>query len=262
MTLLVLSGRYSDDSQLLWRSAIEIGWDIHRALRYDVPILSSNPKCCYGEVLFCDIMAQKLGLGLLEPLDGWLAMHVPEAFLKRHVGFRFAKDLGSIQEPRFIKPANDKLFKAGIYESGSAVPEVHPFCAVLVSEIVDFEYEVRCWVLDRKVMTAALYRFVDDPSEPDGVPTQHFVDEATGWLQGMLDVLGDDRALYLPSAVVVDVGFIRGKGWAVVEANPCWASGVYEGADPMKILPLILRAAGPRSQVGWQDECYLRNPHG
>ena len=46
----------------------------------------------------------------------------------------------------------------------------------------------------------------------------------------------------LPSAVALDVGTIVGRGWAVVEANPCWGSGVY-GCDPAGVLRAARRAS-------------------
>jgi hypothetical protein len=53
-------------------------------------------------------------------------------------------------------------------------------------------------------------------------------------------VLQDPRAS-LPSAVVLDVGVIRGEGWAVVEANAAWGSGIY-GCDPDQVLGVVQRA--------------------
>lgn len=46
----------------------------------------------------------------------------------------------------------------------------------------------------------------------------------------------------LPSAFVVDVGLIDGRGWAVVEFNPVWCSGILS-ADPDKILDVLILAA-------------------
>jgi hypothetical protein len=40
---------------------------------------------------------------------------------------------------------------------------------------------------------------------------------------------------------VVDVGRVAGRGWAVVEANPAWGSGLY-GCDAARVLP-VLRGA-------------------
>ncbi len=48
----------------------------------------------------------------------------------------------------------------------------------------------------------------------------------------------------LPRAVVVDVGLIAGRGWAVIEFNAAWGAGL-NGCDPEKVLPAILAASAP-----------------
>ncbi len=45
----------------------------------------------------------------------------------------------------------------------------------------------------------------------------------------------------LPAAVIVDVGKIAGKGWAVIEANSVYSSGLY-GCDPMEVIKVIQKA--------------------
>ena len=40
---------------------------------------------------------------------------------------------------------------------------------------------------------------------------------------------------------MLDVGLIKGRGWAVVEPNECWGAGVY-GCMPSKILEVLLAA--------------------
>ncbi|MFD0527608.1 ATP-grasp domain-containing protein [Kitasatospora arboriphila] len=61
----------------------------------------------------------------------------------------------------------------------------------------------------------------------------------------------------LPSAVVVDVGRLDDGTWAVVEANPAWASGGYAG-DPEHVLDVVLRAASPTTAVTPADLPYTR----
>jgi hypothetical protein len=45
-------------------------------------------------------------------------------------------------------------------------------------------------------------------------------------------------------AVVMDVGYIEGRGWAVVEFNPAWCSTLY-GCRPADALPVLRRACRP-----------------
>jgi hypothetical protein len=46
----------------------------------------------------------------------------------------------------------------------------------------------------------------------------------------------------LPPAFVVDVGLVEDRGWAVVEFNPVWCSGLL-GADPSAVLGVLERAS-------------------
>ena len=43
----------------------------------------------------------------------------------------------------------------------------------------------------------------------------------------------------IPEAVVIDVGYIANSGWAVIESNAAFASGIY-GCEAAKVLPLLL----------------------
>jgi hypothetical protein len=52
-----------------------------------------------------------------------------------------------------------------------------------------------------------------------------------------------DASMEVPEVVVVDVGIVDNHGWAVVESNAAFASGIY-GCDPERVLPLLLRACG------------------
>ena len=60
---------------------------------------------------------------------------------------------------------------------------------------------------------------------------------ALAFAQAVASFAPDDQ----PPAFVVDVGLIDGRGWAVLEANPAWASGIY-GCDPDSILKVVRRA--------------------
>ena len=80
---------------------------------------------------------------------------------------------------------------------------------------------------------AALTRDENDSWEVDAGLTR----EAAAFLDAFI---ADSRTT-LPPAVVIDVGRIVGKGWALVEANCVWGSGIY-GCDPHEVLPVLRRS--------------------
>lgn len=247
---LLLSPRHHSDSNDLWRAAVKRNWNIHRCINYAPPEDSSD--CfVYGEILVCDIMAERCGLGLLDPPDGWLAA-LPQHLVKRDVIACKASELRSFQRKMFIKPANDKVFQYGVYQTGGDVPlrYVDPECPCLVSEVVAFDIEVRLWVLDGVPRTWDYYRlYGDDLTE------EQARDEAFSFANWVLAT----EAANLPSAVVLDVGRIEGRGWAVVEANQAYASGIYGQSDTDKILDVVRRASGKLGQVSEADRRFLRS---
>ncbi|MEK7466817.1 MAG: hypothetical protein AAB074_05315 [Planctomycetota bacterium] len=56
-------------------------------------------------------------------------------------------------------------------------------------------------------------------------------------------ILADSR-VDLPRAVALDVGVIRGRGWAATEVNAAWGSGIY-GCDPAQVLEVLRFASDP-----------------
>lgn len=265
MPTLVLSPRLTSDSVRLERAARESGWGTYRARRYQLPEEIEDPVV-HGDVVFCDVMARELGLGLLEPSNEWLA-ELPSHYLNRTVRAMHHADLRTIVDSRhFVKPANDKVFEAGIFEHGSHVPHryIDPRTPVLVSDVVYFNLELRCYVLDRRVATAGVYAFTDEDRSEGR--ERLLYESGLEWIHGLLD--GPDVEIDMPSAVVIDIGFNPEFGWAVVEANQAYASGLYcggftneqatPGCNPVAVLPVLERAAGLRSKVTSNDEKWLR----
>lgn len=263
MPTLVLSPRLTADSIRLERAAQGSGWGIHRARRYQLPESLEDPVV-HGDIVFCDVMARELGLGLLETPDRWLA-DLPLDYVQRTVRAMLHEDLKHVVDSRhFIKPANDKVFEAGIFERGTHVPHryIDPRTPVLVSDVVYFNFEMRCYVLDRRVCTAGVYAFTDE-NRLEGRERQLYED-GLDWMEKLLA----DPEIEMPSAVVIDIGFNPEFGWVVVEANQAYASGLYvggfmcdsasPGCDPAAVLPVLERAAGLRSKVTPEDEKWLR----
>lgn len=160
--------------------------------------------------------------------------------------------------PAFIKPADDKCFPARVYPSGAHVdahPSIPGATHVLISEPVQWELEARCFVLDRKVMTLSPYaRFGQLAMASDGSWPISEVEAAAAdeFVSGLLS----DVRVAVPPGVVIDIGLIVGRGWAVVEANPAFGAGIY-GCDATEVLPVIARACVPREALQPHDERWV-----
>jgi len=144
----------------------------------------------------------------------------------------------------FIKPADEKCFDARVYSSGAELPAPGPLpedLPVLVQEVVKWEVEFRCFVLERKVVTLSPYwrngtlAKAEDGSWPA-------TEEELGAAQDFCERVLADVSVEVPDAVVIDVGIIAGHGWAVIESNAAFSSGIY-GCDPEKVLGVLRRAS-------------------
>ncbi|WP_327130644.1 ATP-grasp domain-containing protein [Streptomyces sp. NBC_01343] len=207
----------------------------------------------YGGPLAADLLSDRLGLGLLDPADDWLAT-VPHPLLRRSVRLTTLAEARSLREPAFVKPPSAKidLLPAAVYEEGSALPAaLADTTPVLVSEVVEFAAEYRLFVLDGEAAAGSRYAVY---GRPDPAPLDA---HARAFAREVLEATADG----LPSAVCVDVGRLTDGGWAIVEANMPWFAHCY-AAEPDAVLDVVLRAAGPRTRLADRDLPFLRAPEG
>src|SRR5436305_70695 len=110
MPTLVLPPRYTQDSVALWRAAQAAGWETLRLPGWRVPeSLRDEEVVLYGEPLFAAIVAEALGLTLLEPPIDWL-VSLPQQYRQRTVRCTTLAEARHLTEPTFVKPAEDKCF--------------------------------------------------------------------------------------------------------------------------------------------------------
>lgn len=255
---LLLSPRYTSDSIALWRAALSAGWAVERLQNWRTPTAFKNHSVVvYGEPLFGNAIAETLSLVLLEPSLSWLA-DLPTVYRQREVRFTTLREARLITEPAFIKPAYDKVFLAQVYESGAQLPtaeRISDSTPVIISEPVSWEVEFRCFILDGEVMTMSPYLRYGSLAQSRNGSWSAELSEINQAFEFCTAVL-NDPTVQVPPAMVVDVGKIVGKGWAVIEANPAWASGIY-GCHPSLVLPVIQRACVPRDQLRKQDKDWV-----
>ena len=250
MPTLLLSPRYTPDSIALAKAASGLGWSVQRLQTWHVPEgLPADGIALYGEPFFAAAIAEQLSLHLLEPPFGWLAA-LPVGSSKRRVSCVTLAEARFLMAPAFIKPADDKCFPARVYSSGAELRDAEhlpPQTTVLVSEPVEWEVEYRGFIKDGKLQTLSPYfRYGELAQTEDGdwPAAEGEAQEARDFYAGLLGNSG----VRLPPGIVVDVGRIRGRGWAVVEANPAWSSGIY-GCDPAQVLDVIAGACVKQDAV-------------
>ena len=246
MTHLLLSPRHTPDSQSLWRAALDLGWGVDRAVAAQwasgwVPEHEPNDVVLYGESMFVTSMAERLGISLVEPHSSVL-VELPAAFVRRNITFtslETARSMATMNAfPFFLKPAGEKAFPAKVYASLAELHEASdwadPELEVLASDPVVFEVEYRTFVANRAIEAASIYLrdggLVDDDAESDATQLAAAMD------------FGNEVAQHIETtAYVLDVGWVRDTGWAVVELNPCWGAGLCR-CDPRSVLTVLRQA--------------------
>lgn len=244
------------------------GWAVLGADRDDIPDDVPDPVV-YVTTELAVTTANALDLALLEPPFDALA-RVPDQFLRRRVEAATFADLARLRKRTFVKPADplDKWFDAGLYSDvrdirtpapcgllptePGATPTTgrlaRPHAPVLLSEPVEWSAEFRYFVLDGEVVAGSPYLAHGRPvwrrtGTPAPVP-------AAG--RAVAERLCAAMADRLPPALVVDVGLIEERGWAVVEFNPVWSAGLLS-SDPRAVLPALRRATRRRTELTASD---------
>ncbi|MFC4054770.1 ATP-grasp domain-containing protein [Actinomadura syzygii] len=243
MPLLVLSPRYTPDSKALRAASGRLGWAAERLGGRRAPDrLRGKDVALYGEPTFVEAVAAQVGVRLLDVPPGWLPA-LPDRHRRRDIAVSALGDVRSaLTEPTFVKPADGrKAFEGRVFAAPGelpgrdALPDETP---VLTCEPVRWDVEFRCHVLDGEVVAMSPYLLDGElalTADGEWRAPESDVREAAEYAA---EVLGE---VPVPAATVLDVGRIRGRGWAVVEANAVWGAGLY-GCDPEKVLTVLARA--------------------
>ena len=233
MPTLILPPRFTEDAQLLWRAASELGWSTERLSGWRVTdhLLTVTEPVIYVEPLFAPMVAEQFGIEFKEPPIDFLPS-LPEHLRRRTITLSTFGEVAKLSQPMFVKTPNDKMLAARVYD-GDFPQGFTDDVVVLIAEPVQFVKEFRCFIAQQTVRTLSIYhrdgelqRAAGYRCEPDEL------DEARRFAESVL------REITLPETIVLDVGLIQDRGWAVIELNAAWGSGVY-GCDPAEVLDVL-----------------------
>ena len=242
----MLSPQQGEDSIRLRAAALRRNWSVVRWSSWQLPPgLKGRDACLYASPLFAERVSQLLGLKFTEPPDDWL-LSLPRSLLHREIMSTTLREARSHEKRAFFKPAAFKTFTAGVYASGGQLPDeskADQETPVLISEVVHWESEFRFFILDGKAVTGSPYYRNGKSAEVVGESTSAWPSspEEFALAKNTAEAAYRATADSLPRSVVIDTGYIRGLGWAVIEANPSWGSGLY-GCDESLVLDVIAAA--------------------
>lgn len=183
----------------------------------------------YGDHVFCHVLAQTLGLQLISPADD-LLLNIDPLFLKRKIQRSTLDHMRRIAFPCFAKPLIPKIFRGRVFESPFELEEecrqLPSQTGIIYSEIVKFNCKVRAFIFRGRVMTMAVYGGEGNP------------EDAKVFLHSFIQVHNG----LLPVSYVTDVGYIEGRGWAVIEFSPAWGTEL-NGCDAKEAVFCIAEAS-------------------
>lgn len=259
MPTLILSSKKIHACQALAEVARQDRWDV-AFFDVDAPRQPRGRVVFYGGTDKAMEIAIRHGLSLLEPPFELLPA-LPFEFRLRAVELARFGDLNRLKAPAFLKPADalNKAFDAGIYSSARDIREhsrIADFTPILVAEPVEWTAEFRCFVLEGRIAAWSPYLSFGRPNWKQFALNDREL-PLPAHLEMFCDRLFSKSRGALPPAVVMDVGLIEDRGWAVVEFNPVWCSGLL-GANPRKVLAVLVRACQDSSTISDSDRAWVR----
>ena len=226
--LLILPQNYTEEINALANTASILGWDVERSGWNISDDLDRQDGAVYGTEFFCEIIANQMNWKLhFNPLD-WLAT-LPEEYVSRKISFMKFNTARNIKEEKFIKPADDKAFAAKVYKSGDELDKnpILDDVPVLVSDVMKFTSEYRCFIKDNNVVSICCYYY-----NPIGA-AKPFINEKDNYyinndaVAAFVKSLLRDKRVTCAAGSVIDVGRFKKDTYAVIESNPAYASELY-----------------------------------
>jgi hypothetical protein len=195
------------------------------------PNVEPGRVALYGADTFCLVLAQLLGLDLVSPPDD-LLVRADRGLTKRAIRRVGLAEVLAGTFPVFAKPLVPKQFRAAVWRSAAELRAecigLEPDAAVITSDVVAIRAEARAWILDRGVVTCAVYE------------GEARVGDASTFAERCAE------ELELPATCVIDVALVE-DGWCLLEGNAVWGAGL-NGCDAAAAVECIDRATWARAR--------------
>jgi hypothetical protein len=237
--LLILHNRPDANSNLIWKAAISNGWKTFRHIASD-DLLSVcegyDMVRYYGNTLHAEYMPGKPFQFHVIPPDFIQQVYRlnPDYVGRSVVSARLSDIAEPLTTDLFVKPVYQKYFEARVYRAGERVSNsaTNPQDWCYIQGIINPIDEIRCFVVDGKILTASTYR-------QNKVFECEYIPEPPSEVITMVsDICSKLNIAY---GVVLDFARLDTGKWVFLEVNESWASGIYDN-DPVKCLECIAKS--------------------
>jgi hypothetical protein len=231
--LFIITPNCKGDPQVLADAAEILGWQSYIApAGWRLPqsmIGQLGAGAVYGERIFCEVVAQQMKWKLSSNSLDWAAK-LPKEYLHRDISFTKLGDMRSEKNRKFIKPADGKSFAAKVYESGLDLPKSYVFndVPVIVSDVMNFTSEYRCFVKNRRVVSVCCYWY---PEKSEINNKEHYNRNSETVIKFVNSML-ENKDIECANGIVIDVGryekpFQREWPFVIMKSSPAYCSDVY-----------------------------------
>ncbi len=208
---------------------IDNGGEVKRIGKFwEKPILDSRRVTIYGIDTFSLVLAQVIGVSLIEPKDE-VIRDIPAKWIKRKIHVTAIADINTSIFPTFIKPVKPKTFTSKVYhtlqEFLTETKGIEPNEEIIQSDIIQIDSEIRAFILDNQILDLAIY---------EG-------DAHIAFAKAFLEDFLNNHTIDLPKTYVVDIGYNHKDEWFIIEFNSSWGAGL-NGCDPNNVISGIREA--------------------
>ncbi|WP_299682122.1 ATP-grasp domain-containing protein [uncultured Dokdonia sp.] len=227
--LLLIPDKADIERDAIANTWIHNGGEVLRVDKFwEHPTIDAKRVTIYGIDTFSLVLAQVIGVTLIEPKDEVISK-ISQKWIKRKI---MTLPIATIEEslfPTFIKPVKPKTFTSQVYNTYTEFLKetkgIAPEEAIILSEILQIDVEVRAFILQNKILDLAFYEGSAD------------LKDAKKFLHDFLS----NHTVELPNTYVIDVGYNTKNGWFIIEFNASWGAGL-NGCHPDKVISGIREA--------------------
>lgn len=232
----------------LIKAANKRGFSVHTVMnsigQYKTSLSIGERIIVYGEPAFCEFVAQEFNHNIVQNSLDWITK-IDKFFLKRNVSYmtideasKIEKEHGGILNNKVLEPADDQCFNTGMYNG--AFPKVPGKTPILVHPEEIWDAKFRFIIIDGKIATKCCYRLSNIFNTPTIWQTEFIGDKITSeaFVKTLISHYNTAHSC------IIDVGFIKDRGWCVCGTYPIWSSDPY-GCNSEVFLSGLIEACRP-----------------